>query len=159
VLKRVKFPSEEFLMSVVRNAPHAITTTSLTSEKRTPKVRAAIKYQKGHGSLNGFVYTPPVDVPVSAAPARAARVAAAPRERPAGAEGFATRVEHARHIIANRTAADTRQSLIDDVGMTPAGAATYYYNLTRAAPVAEGDEELSLFRSTLRQLGQPLYGA
>jgi hypothetical protein len=162
-LKNYDFPTEEVLMWVLAHHPHDITNTSLVSEKRTPKFRAAYKFWKQNNTLNGFVYTPPVERPVVAQPERPARQ---PRQAAAGAgaagaaprgpaEGFATKAEHARHIIANRTADDNRQSLIrkliDDVGLTPAGAATYYYNLTRAA-VAEGEEDLSFFKASLRSL-------
>jgi hypothetical protein len=166
-LESIKFPSEEFLLWCIEYHPTYVTNTTVPSERRTPKVRAAIKFFKKNNTLRGFTYTPPVERPLHqgrTTPARPAPAAAPRQAAPGAVPGqWATKAEHARHIITNRTDADTRQTLIrkliDEVGLTPAGAATYYYNLTRARPVAEGEEEIGILRSTLRLLGQHRVGA
>jgi hypothetical protein len=167
------FPPDDAVLRAAQASNHVLTSSSgIPFYRKSPKIREASKYVRQHGTLTGFTYTPPgrvvlPAVPGAARPAperqraapapRAAREAPAPRPeqgapRPIAA-GFATRADHARHIIANRGPDDTRpvliRRLIDEVGLTPAGAATYYYNLTRAA-VREGEEDFDLFMSTLR---------
>lgn len=175
ILSSYPFPTEDAILTVLKNVPHFARVKYrgqpgfIPLYRRTPKVTAAMAYIRSHRSLAGFDYHPsPVVIP-NIAPTRTARVPTtrrpaaapgqpAPQERAAphpNAAGFATKAAHARHIIDNRTPDDNRQSLIrrliDEVGLTPAGASTYYYNLTRPG-VREGDESLDLFKMTLRSL-------
>lgn len=166
------YPPEAAVIANYTTNPHLATakgSNGIKFSRKTAMMRAATKYVRQHGSMTGFVYTPPAPVQlprVGPAPRVSNQQPAARREpapvqaqpqtpRQGAAAGFATKAAHARHIIDNRTPEDTRPSLIrrliDEVGLTPAGAATYYYNLTRAA-VREGDETADLFMTTLRSL-------
>ena len=137
-------------------------------DRRDAQLRALTRYLVKNNTATGFTYTPqPVVIPTISRPAT--RVAArepaanrppvAPRVGNVGNVGnnggFATKAAHARHIIDNRGPDDTRTSLIrrliDEVGLTPAGASTYYYNLTRPN-VREGDELLGLLHLVLLDL-------
>lgn len=169
-IREFKFPTDDLARSVFGSNPGLATSKNkgIKFSRKTPMMRAMTKHIRQHGNLNDFRYTAPpaaqlptvggrrVARPVDQAP-RANAPARAPVDRPAvPADGrFANKAAHARHIIDNRTPEDTRQTLIrqliDVVGLTPAGASTYYYNLTRG-PVREGDEDMGLLRSTLLSL-------
>lgn len=84
----------------------------------------------------------------AAAPAAAARPAAAPAARaaaPAGDAGGGTKAERAQRLWdaavaagAVPTRAEFIRKLVDQVGMTPAGAGTYYHNIKTKHARAQG---------------------
>jgi hypothetical protein len=167
-IREFRYPTDALAQAVFDANPRLATakTSGIRFPRKSPKMRAMTKHIRQHGSLRGFNYTPPAPVqlprvagqrPVARAAAPAERQAApqrAPVERAAvQPDGrFPNKAAHARHIYDNRGPDDTRQSIIrqfvEVVGLTAAGASTYYYNLSRG-PVREGDEDMGLLRSTL----------